>query len=89
MSLMGRGDSESRKLAAWHRAVEIPGFDPARYRKDRFGRWIAWAEYGQYTMYGWEIDHIIPQSRAGLDIAANFAATHWKANRAKSNFFVG
>jgi hypothetical protein len=88
MSLIGRGDSESRKLAAWRRAVEIPGSGP-RFRMDRFGWWIAWDEYGQCTIYGWEIDHILPLSRGGLDHESNCAATHWLANRAKSNLFAG
>jgi hypothetical protein len=89
MSLFGLSDSERRKLAAWLGAVEIPGFDSSRFRKDRFGFWIAWAEYGRCTMYGWEIDHVLPVSRGGIDHESNCAATHWSANRAKSNFFAG
>ena len=39
--------------------------------------------------FGWEIDHLLPTSWGGLDVMQNVAATHWQANRAKSNDFVG
>lgn len=33
------------------------------YRKDPCGAWIAWDKYGvQDSVYGWEVDHIYPQS---------------------------
>ncbi|HEY7748976.1 MAG TPA: hypothetical protein VH933_09880 [Aestuariivirgaceae bacterium] len=78
-----------RKLAAWNKARPIPGFDPSKFRRDRFGGTIMWSQYGQCTEYGWEIDHILPASFGGLSFAGNEAATHWQNNRSKSNRFIG
>jgi 5-methylcytosine-specific restriction endonuclease McrA len=89
MSIANSNDSDRRKLAAWSKAKQIPGFDGRLWRKDRFGWWIKFGEHGQTTEYGWEIDHIFPLSLGGALTLPNEAATHWRANRAKSNHFIG
>lgn len=86
MSLLGNLDSEHRrKVASWQKATIVHGYDGSIYRKDTYGWWIAWSEYGQLTEYGWEIDHIYPASRGGSDDIGNLQALHWRVNRAKSN----
>ena len=48
---------------AWSRATVVEGFDRNRYRKDACGAWIMRNKYGDIdSMYGWVIDHIVPQS---------------------------
>ncbi len=71
--------------AVWSRARIVSGYDPNQYRVDRYGAWIAWAEYGQTTKYGWEVDHIVPVSRGGTDALGNLQPLHWSHNRSKSD----
>lgn len=33
------------KMAVWEKAVIVPNFNPAVYRKDRFGAWIKWDDF--------------------------------------------
>jgi 5-methylcytosine-specific restriction endonuclease McrA len=89
MSLARLLGTDMRKLAAWNKAEAIQGYNPTAHRKDRFGNWISFNEYGQTSSYGWEIDHIHPLSLGGSNQPKNEVATHWKANRVKSNHFVG
>ncbi|WP_337660631.1 HNH endonuclease domain-containing protein [Anderseniella sp. Alg231-50] len=89
MSLLQMFESDSRKVAAWQKATIVPGFDASRIRRDRFGNYISWFDYGLKTTYGWEIDHVWPSSLGGSDANGNLAATHWQANRIKSNRFIG
>ena len=48
----------------WEKAQTVDGFNPDMYRKDPCGAWIVWDKYGvQDSIYGWQIDHIYPQSK--------------------------
>lgn len=48
---------------AWDRASKVEGYDASRFRKDACGAWIFRDKYGDSdSLYGWEIDHIVPQS---------------------------
>ena len=50
-------------LQVWAKAKVEPGYDETRFRKDACGAWIVWDKYGvQDNMYGWEIDHIWPET---------------------------
>lgn len=69
----------------WTKAAVVPGYDPTRYRKDRFGSWIAFDEYGQTSKWGWEVDHIKPVAKGGTDAEANLQPLHWNNNRRKSD----
>ncbi len=89
MMLQQLSESNSRKVAVWQKAEVVHGFNAAEVRRDRFGNYICWLEYGLTTINGWEIDHILPRSLGGSDSIDNLFATHWKANRLKSNKFVG
>jgi hypothetical protein len=44
------------------------------------GRRIKKADYGKYTEYGWQIDHVTPTILGGLDIYANKRPRHWRGN---------
>lgn len=51
------------KRSVWEKAQIVEGFNSDMYRKDPCGAWIAWDKYGvQDSVYGWEVDHIYPQS---------------------------
>jgi hypothetical protein len=77
-----------KRLAAWNRARAVSNNDPSVFRKDIFGNWIRWDDYGdRQAKYGWEVDHIVPLSKGGSDSLDNVQALHWQANLAKSDHF--
>jgi hypothetical protein len=56
--------TEKLKREVWEKAQSVKGLNPDMYRKDPCGAWIVWDKYGvQDSIYGWEIDHIYPQSK--------------------------
>ena len=72
----------------WKKATKVHGIDPAFYRKDANGAWIKRQEYGvtgTITSTGWEIDHILPKSKGGLNQLENLQPLQWMNNRTKSN----
>jgi 5-methylcytosine-specific restriction endonuclease McrA len=75
--------------AVWNRAKIVSGIDPNFRRKDACGAWIQRSLYGNtaQTGMGWEIDHIMPVSRGGLDSLANLQPLQWQNNRAKGDKF--
>jgi hypothetical protein len=75
-------DSETAKRrAVWDKGTLILGFDAAVWRRDDEGSVICYSDYGQYTEYGWEIDHQVPTALGGLDVYANMRPLHWRSNR--------
>lgn len=55
--------SEKQIQGAWNRAKPEEGYDKNRFRKDACGAWIIRDKYGDTdSLYGWVIDHVVPQS---------------------------
>lgn len=79
--------SEAIKLAVWQAAKAAPNQNPAYTRQDACGALIDWDKYGITTTNGrgWEIDHIVPVAKGGLDILPNLQALQWENNRYKSD----
>ncbi len=51
------------------------------FKKDQCGALIKKDAYGnRQSKYGWEIDHIKPQSEGGTDVLSNLRPLHWKNN---------
>jgi len=76
-----------RKSVAWNRATIIPNYDCNVWRRDRFGTPMKWSDHGNRdSKHGWEIDHVRPLSKGGVDEHSNLQALHWRNNCAKSNF---
>jgi HNH endonuclease len=70
-----------KKVAAWRKALVIPGRDPAVERWDCEFFVIRWIDYGLLTAYGWELDHIVQVALGGSDDLSNLRARHWHGNR--------
>ncbi len=78
-SLLGTSQSEdAKKQWAWNNATPIAGFPD--YRIDCDGKQIKWSDYGKYSEFGWQIDHIQPQALGGGDHPSNLRARHSKGN---------
>jgi len=72
-------------LKVWQKA-EIDEYNvPNDFRKDPCGAWIERTQYGNHdSAYGWEVDHIMPQSN-DLDDLSNLRPLHWKNNANKKD----
>jgi len=76
------GAEFDRRFAVWQRGNEVLGFDPAMTRKDDFGNFIDWVEYGNHeSVFGWEIDHITPAALGGSDALWNLRPLSCSKNR--------
>ena len=74
---------ESTLNSVWEKATIVESFDPNQFRKDACGAWIIRNHYGLHTLYGWEVDHVYPQSLGGDDTLDNLRAMQWENNLAK------
>ena len=86
--------SEQQIQYVWNRATAVEGYDKNRFRKDACGAWIIRDKYGDDdSLYGWEIDHIVPQSlleekgysQKDIDKYENLRALQHENNASKSD----
>lgn len=70
----------------WEKAKVVPHYDPDKWRKDECNAWIRRGSYGRRdTPYGWEIDHIKPQSKGGSDDLLNLRPLQWENNASRQD----
>jgi hypothetical protein len=76
----------------WLKGTSVPNYDDTKYRKDPCGAWMIKSKYGdRKSIYGWEIDHIYPQSKLRelkvledeIDNIDNLRPMNWQNNDAK------
>ena len=78
--------TEENINSAWERATKVDNFDSNQFRKDACGAWIIRSHYGQRdSVYGWEVDHVYPQSMGGGDDMENLRAMQWENNMSKGD----
>lgn len=86
--------SEDQIQNVWDHAIAVDGYDMNRFRKDACGAWIIRDKYGDKdSLYGWEIDHIVPQSlleekgfnQNSIDNPLNLRALQHDNNASKSD----
>lgn len=72
--------------AVWEKAEIVGKNDPNFIRQDQCGAWIDRNEYGnRNSEYGWEIDHITPESKGGKPELSNLRPLQWENNLSKSD----
>ena len=77
---------DATRWRIWDKATKIQGYDPKYWRYDVCGAPMCWSDYGNTdSKYGWEIDHIWPESKGGSDNIDNLRALQWENNRAKGD----
>jgi len=76
--------SEEQIKKVWGKATIVSGNDSNVFRKDQCSAWIARQQYGnRKSSYGWEIDHITPESKKGGDELSNLRPLQWENNMSK------
>lgn len=85
--------SEQQIQDVWNRAMIEEGYDSSRFRKDACGAWMLRNKYGDTdSIYGWVIDHIVPQSllkEKGFDQALIDKPTNLRALQHENNTSKG
>ena len=79
--------SENKIQSIWEKASIIDGQDPDVYRQDLAGAWIQRDQYGEKGSFGWEVDHMFPESKGGVDDPENLQPLQWENNQTKDNNF--
>lgn len=78
--------TETMIQSVWNKGITVPTYDPSNYRKDKCGAWMDRNKYGnRKSKYGWEIDHIIPDSQNGSDELNNLQPLQWENNAKKGD----
>lgn len=55
------------------------------FKKDGCGATIKKDDFAKATQFGWEIDHIVPVAKGGMDDIDNLQPLHWENNRQKAD----
>ena len=73
--------------AVWDKAKIVSDSNEKKgFRKDQCTAWIKRSAYGDRdSAYGWEIDHITPESKGGTDALSNLRPLHWGNNASRQD----
>jgi len=76
--------TEEQIQKVWENATIVSNTDPKVLRKDICGAWIAHIQYGnRNSKFGWEIDHITPESKGGTNERSNLRPLQWENSLSK------
>lgn len=76
--------SEDIIQRVWEKGTVVSGNDQNVWRQDQCKAWIGRRYYGdRQSQYGWEIDHIKPESEGGGDELSNLRPLQWQNNASK------
>jgi hypothetical protein len=81
----GAGFTDSVIEVVWSKGRPDTPHSLATRRRDMCGASMQRYAYGTETLYGWEIDHLMPVSKDGTDDLGNLQPLQWENNRYKSD----
>jgi len=85
---LGQFFSDNHILQVWNKGKPINGYSLNEWRYDICGKPIKFTDYGRTaSQYGWEIDHIFPVAKGGIDRLDNLQPLQWESNRNKSDTY--
>ncbi|HEY6924862.1 MAG TPA: HNH endonuclease signature motif containing protein [Steroidobacteraceae bacterium] len=85
---LGRPFDEQVVRLVWGKGKVDLRFDATIWRQDTCGTWMLREEYGdRSSIFGWEIDHIVPLNQGGSDDLENLRPLNWRNNEAKGNTY--
>ncbi|MBU0710742.1 HNH endonuclease [bacterium] len=88
MSYPFKEANESLIIQVWRKGLIISGYDENVWRYDICGKLIRFSDHGNTdSEYGWEIDHIYPESKGGSDDISNLQLLQWENNRNKADTY--
>jgi hypothetical protein len=73
--------------AVWRKGSPEPNY--LSFRKNTCGASMQRNKYGKEVQFGWEIDHIKPESKGGTNDLSNLRPLQWENNRTKSDKLDG
>ena len=80
------GFDDNTVQSVWEKGRVVSGNDPSVWRQDQCNAWICRHLHGNRdSQYGWEIDHITPESEGGSDDLYNLRPLQWKNNASKQD----
>ena len=84
-SLLGCQDCSPDDV--WEKGTFVSGTEMNEIRKDVCGALMKKGLHGTESDMGWEIDHIVPESKGGGSTLSNLQPLQWRNNRHKSDKF--
>jgi hypothetical protein len=69
----------------WEKAFSEGNNDSKKFRKDVCSAWIQRDKYAVEESFGWEIDHVYPESLGGNADLINLRPMQWENNRNKAD----
>ena len=80
--------SEELKRKVFEKGEPIPEYDASIWRRDSCGHAIKYSKFGNAnSIFGWEIDHIVPLVHDGTSDLENLQPLYWRNNRMKADQF--
>ena len=67
--------------AIWKKGEIVSERKPSEWRRDDFGNHIRFDDYGDRdSVFGWEVDHIVPLADGGTNKPSNLRPLQWESN---------